>query len=377
MLVSFALFFCLIPVYYPISLAAITYAQAGVSDVQGDLLVDRIAPLAKSTARAGVNALLGGFSSAFDLAQVHYKDPIILSTTDGVGTKLKLAIALDKHDTVGIDLVAMCVNDLVVHGGEPVIFLDYFATAHLNVEHATKVIAGIANGCTQAGCALAGGETAQMPGMYHGDDYDLAGFAIGIAEREHILPRLDCTRPGDVVIGLASSGIHSNGYSLVRKLLEQNNIEILAKPPFASDCATLADILLAPTLIYVRCLLPLIRKNKLKALAHITGGGLPGNIPRVLPETCAVQLDAQSWEIPAVFTWLAHLGNICPDEMFATFNMGIGMAAIVAQEDAEYVINQLQQSGQKACIIGAVVPVGQDNKQVTIVNPESHQLAMD
>jgi phosphoribosylformylglycinamidine cyclo-ligase len=374
MLLPLALIVCLIvPCFHPISLGATTYAQAGVSDQKGDLLVDRIAPLAKSTARPGTNGILGGFSSTFDLACIHYEDPIILSTTDGVGTKLKLAIAFSKHDTIGIDLVAMCVNDLIVHGGEPVMFLDYFAAAHLDVAHATRVIAGIAQGCKQAGCTLAGGETAQLPGMYHGSDYDLAGFAIGIAERSQLLPRCDRIKPGDVVIGLASSGIHSNGYSLVRYVLEKNNIDIFAKPPFASDCTTLADVLLEPTIIYVQSLLPLIHDGYLKALAHITGGGLPGNIPRVLPESCAVHLDAQAWDIPPVFAWLAHIGDIGADEMFATFNMGIGMVAIVAQEDAAHVIQRLQQAGQKAGIIGCVVPVGNDNQQVIIGYPEIHR----
>lgn len=331
-----------------------SYKSAGVDIEAGDALVERIAPLAKSTARHGADAQLGGFSSILDITKTDYKDPLILSTTDGVGTKLKLAIACKKHDTIGIDLVAMCVNDLLAHGAEPVVFLDYFATAKLDIERATLIIKGVAQGCTVAGCALSGGETAEMPGMYHGEDYDLAGFAIGLVERDQLLPQLPEIKVGDVILGLASSGIHSNGYSLVRSIIEKNYVDLTQKTPFESGHTTLGEALLEPTIIYVQALLPLVKERAVKALAHITGGGLLGNIPRVLPADCAAELDMTQWEVLPVFKWLAEIGNIPKDEMLTTFNLGIGMIAITDEADVQIIKEKLQSIGQKCFVIGKI-----------------------
>jgi phosphoribosylaminoimidazole synthetase len=345
-----------------------TYSTAGVSIDAGNTLVDVIKPLAKSTARRGTDAQLGGFGSLFDLAQLDYKDPILVSTTDGVGTKLKLAKELHKHDTVGIDLVAMCVNDLIVQGAEPIVFLDYFATGKLDVAQAAEVIAGIARACKETGCALSGGETAEMPGMYAHQEYDLAGFAVGIVERSRLLPCIDDIKEGDVVIGLASSGIHSNGYSLVRYLITKYNIDLNQQPPFASPCTTLGELLLTPTTLYVQPLLPLLRQGSIKALAHITGGGLWENIPRVLPKNYAVELDMATWPVPAVFSWISQLGNIPDYDMIRTFNVGIGMIAIVAAENAPKVLQHLETVGQKAYCVGSVIALPKDSKQVIINN---------
>jgi phosphoribosylaminoimidazole synthetase len=332
-----------------------TYKMAGVDVAAGNRFVELIAPLTKTTSRVGVDAVLGGFSSAFDIAKTNYKDPIILSTTDGVGTKLKIAESLHDHSTIGIDLVAMCVNDLIVHGAEPILFLDYFATGSLILDDAVCVIQGIVDGCKQAGCALAGGETAEMPGMYRGGEYDLAGFAIGIAERSHLLPKLESIIPGDVIIGLASSGIHANGFSLIRHLIQLHDIDLSGPAPFLTDYKSLGQALLAPTKIYFTSLLPLIRQDYIKALAHITGGGFLENIPRVLPKHCSVELDVNCWEIPPVFAWIAQLGNVSFDEMTRTFNMGIGMIAVVDQCYASLVLDALQHSGQACYRIGTVI----------------------
>lgn len=348
--------------------AQITYSTAGVNIDAGNKLVDVIKPLARSTARRGTDAQLGGFGSLFDLAQLDYKDPILVTTTDGVGTKLKLAKELNKHDTVGIDLVAMCVNDLIVQGAEPIVFLDYFATGKLDVAQAAHVIAGIARACKETNCALSGGETAEMPGMYAPQEYDLAGFAVGIVERTQLLPRLNDIKPGDIVIGLASSGIHSNGYSLVRYLIAQHNIDLNQQPPFASSCTTLGELLLTPTTLYVQPLLPLIRQGNIKALAHITGGGLWENIPRILPKNCAVELDMATWDVPPVFGWISHLGNVPDYDMIRTFNVGIGMIAIVAAQDAQTALQHLQAIGQKAYCIGAVTTLPDTSEQVIIHN---------
>lgn len=344
-----------------------SYQDAGVSIDAGDELVRRIAPFAKATARKGADATLGGFSGIFDLAKTGYQDPLLLSTTDGVGTKLKLASVLAQHDTIGIDLVAMCVNDLLVHGAEPVVFLDYFATGKLNIDQAETIIKSIAAGCSIAGCALSGGETAEMPGMYQADDYDLAGFALGLVEREELLPKGAHIQPGDVVIGLASSGIHSNGYSFVRYIVEKNNIDLHAQPPFKSTKATLGEVLLEPTTIYVPTVLPLVKAGYISALAHITGGGLVGNIPRVLPADCAVVLDMQQWEVLPVFTWLAQVGHIYASEMLKTFNLGIGMIALVKPEYVTIVQEQLIQQGQKSYVIGTVIR-REHEEQVIIKN---------
>ncbi len=330
------------------------YAEAGVDIDAGNALVNAIKPLAKSTARKGADAGLGGFGALFDLKAAGFRDPILVSTTDGVGTKLKVAIDANKHDTVGIDLVAMCVNDLIVQGAEPLLFLDYFATGKLDVASAAQVIAGIAEGCRQAGCALVGGETAEMPGMYGKGDYDLAGFSVGAAEREQILPRQDIVA-GDIVLGLASSGAHSNGFSLIRKIVAQENLSYENPAPF-DPSQKLGDALLTPTRIYVRAMLKAIRADSVKAMAHITGGGLLENIPRVLPQGIGVRIDAASWQAPPVFHWLATAGKIDAHEMARTFNCGIGMAVIVAPDQVDKAAAILTEADEKVYRIGVVEP---------------------
>ena len=325
-----------------------TYRDAGVDIEAGDALVDAIKPLARATSRAGVLGGLGGFGALFDLKAAGFTDPILVSTTDGVGTKLKIAIETGIHETVGIDLVAMCVNDLVVQGAEPLFFLDYFATGKLSVKQARAVIAGIAAGCTQAGCALVGGETAEMPGMYAEGDYDLAGFSVGAAERGRLLPL--AMAPGDAILGLASSGVHSNGYSLVRRVVEMSGLGWDAPAPFAPEL-TLGAALMAPTRIYVKSLLALHRAGLLKAAAHITGGGLPGNLPRVLPDGLTAVLDP-SWPVPPVFGWLARTGGVAAEEMLRVFNCGVGMAVVVT--DADAAMDLLHHAGEMAYRIGAL-----------------------
>jgi len=316
----------------------------------GNALVEAIKPLAKATARIGADAGLGGFGALFDLKAAGFRDPILVSTTDGVGTKLKIAIDTGKHDTVGIDLVAMCVNDLIVQGAEPLLFLDYFATGKLDVASAKQVIAGIAEGCKRAGCALVGGETAEMPGMYHGGDYDLAGFSVGAVERDKILPQKNMA-VGDVVLGLASSGVHSNGFSLVRKIVAQEKLSYDSPAPFDAS-RTLGDVLLEPTRIYVKSALQAVRTGHVKAMAHITGGGLLENIPRVLPDGFGVRLNAKSWQAPKVFHWLAKAGGIDAQEMARTFNCGIGLVVIVAREHADAVTKILTDAGETTFRIG-------------------------
>jgi len=319
-----------------------TYAQSGVNIDAGNSLVEKIKPLARATARLGTQASIGDFGGLFDLAKINYRDPILVSSTDGVGTKLKIAQEAGYNNTIGIDLVAMCVNDLLVHGAEPLFFLDYFACGKLKVNEAESVIEGIANGCKESKCALIGGETAEMPGMYAADEYDLAGFAVGIVERSQLLPKRNEISPEDIVIGLASSGLHSNGYSLVRYLIAQNNIDIHTNPPFQTHHKYLYQVLLEPTRIYVKSLLPLMKKGLIKAAAHITGGGLLENIPRILPDNLGVVIDSSSWEIPSLFTWISQQGNIKTEEMFRTFNMGIGMVIIVSPEKVNEVIKELK-----------------------------------
>ncbi|MEO9191356.1 MAG: phosphoribosylformylglycinamidine cyclo-ligase [Acetobacteraceae bacterium] len=326
-----------------------TYRAAGVDIDAGEALVEAIKPLARATARAGALGGLGGFGALFDLKAAGFADPILVATTDGVGTKLKLAIETGIHDTVGIDLVAMCVNDLIVQGAEPLFFLDYFATGKLDVAQASAVVAGIAEGCRQAGCALVGGETAEMPGMYAGGDYDLAGFAVGAAERGSLLPR--DVRSGDAVLGLASAGVHSNGFALVRRIVAGSGIGWDAPAPFA-PAETLGRALLAPTRIYVRALLALHRAGLLKAAAHITGGGLPGNLPRVLPDGVAAVLTAP-WPMPPVFNWLAKAGGVGGEEMLRVFNCGIGMALVV--EDANEASSVLREAGEAVFPLGRIV----------------------
>jgi phosphoribosylformylglycinamidine cyclo-ligase len=325
----------------------LTYRQAGVDIDAGEALVEAIKPLARATLRPGVMGSLGGFGALFDLKGAGFADPVLVSTTDGVGTKLRVAIETGILDTVGIDLVAMCVNDLVVQGAEPLFFLDYFATGRLAVEQARRVIGGIAEGCRQAGCALVGGETAEMPGMYAAGDFDLAGFAVGAAERGRLLP--DAVAPGDVVLGLASSGVHSNGFSLVRRIVEASRVGWDAPAPFADT--TLAVSLMAPTRIYVKSLLALHRAGLLKAAAHITGGGLPGNLPRALPDGMDAVLD-RPWPVPPVFRWLAASGGVEPGEMLRVFNCGVGMALVVA--DADRAAALLRGEGETVFRLGHV-----------------------
>ena len=332
-------------------MTSLTYRDAGVDIDAGDALVDAIKPLAKSTGRRGTMGGLGGFGALFDLKAAGFSDPILVSSTDGVGTKLKLAIDAGNHDHVGVDLVAMCVNDLVVAGAEPLFFLDYYATGKLRVDQARAVVAGIAEGCRQAGCALVGGETAEMPGMYAAEDYDLAGFAVGAAERGNLLPRT--LAPGDLILGLASAGVHSNGFSLVRRIIAHAGLTLASPAPFAPG-ATLGDALLTPTRIYVRALLALHRAGLLKAAAHITGGGLPGNLPRVLPEGLSAVLTGGSWPVPPVFAWLAEAGNVTADEMLRVFNCGVGMAVVIAPGDLAAATTILAAEGEAAPVIGAL-----------------------
>jgi len=307
----------------------LTYADAGVSIDAGNALVKTIGPLARSTARPGADAALGGFGGFFDLKAAGYSDPLLVAANDGVGTKLKLAIETGRHDGVGIDLVAMCANDLIVQGAEPLFFLDYYATGKLDNRVAAAVVASIAEGCRQAGCALIGGETAEMPGMYSEGDYDLAGFCVGAVERDKVLTG-EAIRPGDVILGLASSGVHSNGFSLVRRIIEQEGWNLEEALPGEGGRA-LAEVLLEPTRIYVRELLPLVQAGKIKGLAHITGGGLLENIPRVLPGNCHAVIDVSQWQLPPVFAYLQQGGSIDAQEMARTFNCGVGMAVIVEE----------------------------------------------
>ena len=330
-----------------------TYKAAGVDIEAGNELVRRIAPLAKATSRPGADADLGGFGGLFDLAACHYKDPVLVAANDGVGTKLKVAIESGIHNTVGIDLVAMSVNDLVVQGAEPLFFLDYFASGHLDVEVATQVIAGISEGCKQAGCALIGGETAEMPGMYADGDYDLAGFAVGAVERDAVLPRKDI-QSGDVIIGLASSGPHSNGYSLIRRLVAQQNLDWSSLDPTGSH-NTLAEALLTPTKVYVKPLLATINTVKnVKGLVHITGGGFQENLPRILTPELSAHIDLQTWEMPPIFDWLQRAGNMVMTEMLRTFNCGIGMTVVVAPADVDKVISSLTEKGETCFAIGHI-----------------------
>ena len=330
----------------------LTYADAGVSIAAGNALVKAIGPLAKSTSRPGANVELGGFGGFFDLKAAGYDDPLLVAANDGVGTKLKLAIETGKHAGVGIDLVAMCANDLVVQGAEPLFFLDYYATGKLDHDVATAVVASIAEGCRQAGCALIGGETAEMPGMYEAGDYDLAGFCVGAVDRAKVLTGT-AVAPGDIILGLASSGVHSNGFSLVRRLIEANGWK-LDRPALFDQDRLLGDILLEPTRIYVKSLLPLVRDGKVKALAHITGGGLLENIPRVLPDGAHATVDVGSWPLPQLFAFLQAGGAIEPAELARTFNCGIGMIAIIGAENAEEVSARLTEAGEAVHRIGTV-----------------------
>ncbi|XP_042644364.1 trifunctional purine biosynthetic protein adenosine-3 isoform X2 [Tyto alba] len=344
----------------------LTYKNSGVDIAAGNTLVQKIKPLAAATSRSGCNAELGGFAGLFDLKAAGYEDPILVSGTDGVGTKLKIAQVCKKHDTIGQDLVAMCVNDILAQGAEPLFFLDYFACGKLEVEVAQGVIAGIAEACKKAGCALLGGETAEMPGMYPPGEYDLAGFAVGAVERGQMLPQLERIADGDVVIGVASSGVHSNGYSLVRKIVEKSSFDF-SSPVGVSGDQTLGDLLLTPTKIYSKTLLPVLRSGHVKAYAHITGGGLLENIPRVLPESFGVVLDALTWKIPEIFCWLHKEGNLSEEEMTRTFNCGIGAILVVQKELAQQVLKDIQRH-EAAWLIGKVVSLQKGSAHVKVHN---------
>ncbi|MBZ6074755.1 phosphoribosylformylglycinamidine cyclo-ligase [Microvirga puerhi] len=331
----------------------LTYAQAGVDIDAGNAMVDQIKPLVRSTRRPGADAEIGGFGGLFDLKGAGFKDPILVAANDGVGTKVKIAIDTGIHDTIGIDLVAMCVNDIIVQGAEPLLFLDYFATGKLEPEVGVAIVKGIAEGCLQAGCALIGGETAEMPGLYARGDYDLAGFAVGAAERGTLLPKE--VKVGDVLIGLPSSGVHSNGFSLVRRIVEMSGLAWDAEAPFAPG-RSLAQALLEPTRIYVKTLLAALKAGEgINALCHITGGGFPDNIPRVLPGGVGVRLDLAAIPVPPVFGWLAATGGVAETEMLRTFNCGIGMIVVVAPDKADDVVRRLTEAGEKPVRIGGTI----------------------
>ncbi|MDI4663380.1 phosphoribosylformylglycinamidine cyclo-ligase [Xanthobacter autotrophicus] len=333
----------------------LSYRDAGVDIDAGNRLVDLIKPLVKATARPGADADIGGFGGVFDLKAAGFADPLLIATTDGVGTKLKIAIDTGVHDTIGIDLVAMCVNDLVVQGAEPLLFLDYFATGRLAPEVGAHIVAGIARACKEAGCALIGGETAEMPGMYKDGDYDLAGFSLGAVERGDLLPRKDVA-PGDVILGLASAGVHSNGYSLVRRIVERSGLGWSDPAPFQPDHA-LGAALLTPTRLYVKSVLSVIRSTgSVKALAHITGGGITENLPRVLPKGTLARIDLTNLMVPPVFRWLATVGAVAPEEMLRAFNCGVGMAVVVPAEEEEAVADAFADQGECVIRLGVIEP---------------------
>ncbi|MGA7021560.1 MAG: phosphoribosylformylglycinamidine cyclo-ligase, partial [Pseudolabrys sp.] len=340
-----------------------TYAQAGVDIDAGNRMVELIKPLVRATARPGADAEIGGFGGLFDLKRIGYRDPVLVAATDGVGTKLKVAIETGRHDTIGIDLVAMSVNDLVVQGAEPLFFLDYYACGKLEPEIGAAVVAGISIGCREAGCALIGGETAEMPGVYQGDDYDLAGFAVGAVERDAILPRSDIA-DGDIIVGLASSGIHSNGYSLARKVVEKTGLPWAAPAPFLPE-RSLGNAILTPTRIYVNACITAIRETKaVKGMAHITGGGFPDNIPRILPKGLGARIDLTQITVPPVFQWLAREGNIAQNEMLRTFNCGIGMTVVTAPGEVDAVTKTFERSGETAVVLGTVTKETGDQRVI-------------
>jgi phosphoribosylformylglycinamidine cyclo-ligase len=330
------------------------YQGAGVDIDAGQAFVRAIAPLVRSTARAGANPELGGFAGFFDLAEAGFKDPILVAATDGVGTKVQLTARCGRHKVAGIDLVAMCVNDLLVHGAQPLFFLDYFATSKLDPACAREVVEGIVEGCRQAGCALIGGETAEMPEHYRPDEYDLAGFAVGALERGRRLPR-DDIQPGDVILGLASSGAHANGFTLIRQVMRQNGLFLADPAPFAPG-QTMASALLVPTRIYVRSLLDLFGQDLLKAIAHITGGGLIENVPRVLPDGMIARIDPASWRAPSLFRWLHEAGQIAPQEMLRVFNCGIGMVVVAGAAQVDAVTQHLSARGETVYRLGELAP---------------------
>ena len=340
---------------------SLSYRDAGVDIDAGDELVERIKPLARKTMREGVLRGIGGFGALFEVPR-RYRDPVLVAGTDGVGTKLKLAFELQQHDTIGIDLVAMSVNDILVQGAEPLFFLDYFACGKLDIDTATAVVSGVAKGCEMAGCALIGGETAEMPDMYPPGEYDLAGFAVGVVEKSSII---DGTRivPGDVLLGLPSSGAHSNGYSLIRKIIARSNVELSMK---LHGGLSLADALLAPTRIYVKPMLAVLRELPVKGMAHITGGGLTGNVPRILPDTVRAEIAQSAWRLPELFQWLQKEGAITDSEMHRVFNCGIGLVVVVAREDTNRALRILRDAGEPAVVIGAVKPRA-DGQAATLI----------
>ena len=341
----------------------LTYAQAGVDIDAGNRMVELIKPLVRATARPGADAEIGGFGGLFDLKRIGYRDPVLVAATDGVGTKLKIAIESGRHDTIGIDLVAMSVNDLVVQGAEPLFFLDYYACGKLEPETGAAVVEGISRGCREDGCALIGGETAEMPGLYHGDDYDLAGFAVGAVERDALLPRGDIAE-GDLIIGLRSSGAHSNGYSLVRKVVERTGLAWTSPAPFMPE-QSLSDAVLTPTRIYVKACLAAIKESKVvKGLAHITGGGFPDNIPRVLPKGLGARIDLARVPVPPIFQWLAREGGIAQNELLRTFNCGIGMIVIVSSGHADAVAKIFTRAGETTVRLGSIVKRPGDERVV-------------
>jgi len=346
-----------------------SYKDAGVDIDAGNALVDAIAPLAASTRRAGTMSGLGSFGALFDPRAAGFADPILVAATDGVGTKLKLAGASGRHDSVGVDLVAMCVNDLAVQGAQPLFFLDYYAAGKLEVETGRAVVAGIAAGCRTAGCALIGGETAEMPGVYAAGDYDLAGFAVGAAEREAVVTG-EHAQAGDIVLGLAADGVHANGFSLVRKVLADTGAALDAPAPFA-PAETLGDALMTPTRIYVPAVLAALRAGGVRAMAHITGGGLPENAARMLPDTLGIELDAAAWPLPPVMRWLHEAGGIAPAEMLRTFNCGIGFTIVVRPDTAEAVTAALSEAGEAVHRIGTVVHRDADAARVRTANLEA------
>ena len=329
----------------------LTYAQAGVDIDAGAALVERIKPLARSTRRSGAEPSLGGFGALFDLKAAGYSDPLLVTTTDGVGTKLKLAIETGIHDTVGIDLVGMCVNDLLAQGAEPLMFLDYYATGKLDVDAAAAVVAGIAEGCRQANCALVGGETAEMPGMYAPGDYDMAGFCVGAVDRDKVLPRLGDQAAGDLLIGVGSSGPHSNGYSLIRRIVDRSGLAWDAAAPFAEG-RTLAQALLEPTRIYIKTVLPQLKAGRVKGLAHITGGGLVENPPRAIADGLVARFDWSAWTLPPVFEWLQQAGGVAEAEMRRTFNCGLGLVLIVGPNAVAEVLEGLVRADEDAFVVG-------------------------
>ncbi len=339
---------------------SLSYRDAGVDIDAGNTLVERIKPIVAKTQRPEVIGGLGGFGALFEIPLDRFKKPVLVSGTDGVGTKLKLAMDMKKHDTIGIDLVAMCVNDLIVQGAEPLFFLDYYATGKLDVENGVDIVTGIADGCLQSGAALIGGETAEMPGMYQGEDYDLAGFCVGIVEKDQAIDGSK-VKAGDALIGIASSGPHSNGYSLIRKILEVSGASL--SDTFADS--TLGETLLTPTRIYIKPLLALLKEVDAHALSHITGGGLLENIPRVLPDNCAANIDVSSWELPEIFQWLQKQGNIEQNEMYRTFNCGVGMVVCLPAEQADKAVEFLNQQGETAWKLGEITSINAGKEQVT------------